>query len=330
MILLIHNFHKRDLTELPSLARWLLLRGMNSFTWSSGARSRYSTTKGFTLIELLTVIAIIGILAAILIPVVGKVRQSTKFSVNVSNVRQWTVACTLHMADNKGYVPYQGTGTGASGALQRADLSDITPFTMGGVLPWWNALPKYIGQKTLRELNAMNALPKIGDGSFWVSPLAETPPTSMEWASFLCYSMARSSNTMASAPASRFVANINNLATRDSPTAVPVPVSPSRTVVFAETALFTQALDGTRPFSETSARVTVDPIDLGHFNRNGSAINRGGLQGKAAAGFYDGSVRTFTGTQIAAQGGGLPGASGNNPAQRGANPDGIVWRLTPN
>jgi prepilin-type N-terminal cleavage/methylation domain-containing protein len=291
---------------------------------------RHGSFDGFTLIELLTVIAIIGILAAILIPVVGIVRKTSKFAVNVNNVRQWTVACTLHMADNKGFVPYQGTGTGASGALLQIDIDDVTPFTMGNVLPWWNALPKYIGQLSLTELKQKGNLPKIGDGSFWVSPLAETPPASAAWSAFLCYSTARSSNTMASAAANRFVANINSLSTRTGATGPSTSVSPSRTVVFAESAMFTQALDGTTPFSSTSARVTVDPIDLAYFNRNGSNQNQGGLSGKAAVGFFDGSVRTLSGAQLADQAGAPPGGSGNNPQQRGSNMDGIVWRLTPN
>ena len=56
----------------------------------------------FTLIELLTVIAIIGILAAIIIPVVGKVRQSASAAKSVSNLRQLQMANLAYANDNKG------------------------------------------------------------------------------------------------------------------------------------------------------------------------------------------------------------------------------------
>lgn len=62
--------------------------------------------RAFTLIELLTVIAVIGVLAGILIPVVSKARASARVSVCGANMRQIGTAIDLYVADNKGRYPY--------------------------------------------------------------------------------------------------------------------------------------------------------------------------------------------------------------------------------
>lgn len=65
----------------------------------------FNREKGFTLIELLTVIAIIGILAAILIPVVGKARDSAARATDVSHLRQIGLGIHLYADDNEGRLP---------------------------------------------------------------------------------------------------------------------------------------------------------------------------------------------------------------------------------
>lgn len=95
-----------------------------------------SSSPGFTLIELLTVIAIIGILASILIPVVGRVRESARDASCKSNLRQIGLAAHLYESDN-GFFP--------------ASLS-VNPSR-----PWTQQLREYLGgsdpQSASQELN---------------------------------------------------------------------------------------------------------------------------------------------------------------------------------
>ncbi|MDR1282142.1 MAG: type II secretion system GspH family protein [Opitutaceae bacterium] len=60
---------------------------------------------GFTLIELLTVIAIIGILVAIVLSTMGGVRQKANAAVCMSNLRQIHMGAQLYAQDNKGRLP---------------------------------------------------------------------------------------------------------------------------------------------------------------------------------------------------------------------------------
>lgn len=79
-------------------------------------------SSAFTLIELLTVIAIIGILGAIIIPAVSHVRKSSQAAKALSNIRQIGSAALLYSNENSGKFPGFGNdsttnGMGLGGAL---------------------------------------------------------------------------------------------------------------------------------------------------------------------------------------------------------------------
>ncbi|MDR1280836.1 MAG: prepilin-type N-terminal cleavage/methylation domain-containing protein [Opitutaceae bacterium] len=93
---------------------------------------RPGKTAAFTLIELLTVIAIIGILAAILIPAAGAVREKARKAKGASELRQTGAALHLHAAENKGKGP-----DGNNPAIERHYWKANKRFVnIGGLLPY--------------------------------------------------------------------------------------------------------------------------------------------------------------------------------------------------
>jgi prepilin-type N-terminal cleavage/methylation domain-containing protein/prepilin-type processing-associated H-X9-DG protein len=135
-------------------------------------KSKHTPRSGFTLIELLTVIAIIGILAAILIPAVGAVRKKASQATSSSNLRQIALAYNnfstsggrTRTIKEGGYDPSSAPTSAndmqewALVLAQGAELIDASiyiidsdPFLSSGAAP--DTLPQIVGTR-------------IADGSF--------------------------------------------------------------------------------------------------------------------------------------------------------------------
>jgi len=101
--------------------------------------------KAFTLIELLVVIAIISILASILFPVFARAKESAKATVNLSNLKQLSLAMLSYGMDNDDVFPLairQESLAGQQAAFpttQGTALSTSPP----GVIPWHEAIYPY-------------------------------------------------------------------------------------------------------------------------------------------------------------------------------------------
>lgn len=83
---------------------------------------------GFTLIELLVVVAIIALLISILLPSLGKARETARSAVCLSNLRQFELVSAIYSSDNAGYLfpCYYATGGGLDGYLW-ARTSSLLP-----------------------------------------------------------------------------------------------------------------------------------------------------------------------------------------------------------
>jgi prepilin-type N-terminal cleavage/methylation domain-containing protein/prepilin-type processing-associated H-X9-DG protein len=119
--------------------------------------------RGLTLVELLVVVAIIGMLVAMLLPAVQQARASARRVTCQSNLKQWALAVQYYADTYRGMLPRRGDGIQPTTDLNRPQ-------------DWFNALPALIENQPYMVLLQQNMVPAAGDHSIWICPSAIQTP----------------------------------------------------------------------------------------------------------------------------------------------------------
>ena len=108
---------------------------------------RFSTlrlnSRSFTLVELLVVIVIIGLLAGLSIPVIGRAQATARTAQCASNMRQIVQGLILWIGNNDGYMPYY---INSAPYYWMAEVSRNSNTPGGPTLPYFGHNPLKAGE----------------------------------------------------------------------------------------------------------------------------------------------------------------------------------------
>lgn len=101
----------------------------------------------FTLIELLIVVAIIGILAAMLLPALGNAKRSSKAIACANNLKQWTTGVHIYADAWQDYLPphQMGTYSPTASSIEYANWNIWPSWLRDAFLPTANQVQYYLG-----------------------------------------------------------------------------------------------------------------------------------------------------------------------------------------
>jgi prepilin-type N-terminal cleavage/methylation domain-containing protein len=133
----IHKYLPNHLPALDAKSGDNRTHGVNTIAISSTSlkvhRPRRRTA--FTLVELLVTVAIIGLILSIMLPALGRARDSANLTMCRTRLRNVAIACNLYANENLGRFPVDNMlGPGCDDSTN-SHTALINTLTLGGYLP---------------------------------------------------------------------------------------------------------------------------------------------------------------------------------------------------